>query len=308
MPGELLKSAEVAELLRVHPKQVYRLLKLGLPGRRVGGEWRFVRADVLRWADQPRASTGDLADANHHLPSATPPLERTGARAAPPPFLAANGDVLIEVLLARLVAGGRPLLGFVQADAATALRHLRDHRVLLAGYHAETPPTHFERSQLESTRLARIHLARREIGLAFPSASKIRKLADVEGRRLALRPETAGVRVHFDRALHAIGRSVASLRASVTSHDSHREAVCAVVRGEAEVALSTSGWAARVGLKFLRLATESYDLILLAEHLGLPPVVSLCEAVQAKAFRADLAHLPGYDPADAGQIRYEFDE
>ncbi len=44
----LLKSVEVAALLNVHPKHVYRLLRRGLPGRRVGGDWRFDRDEVLR--------------------------------------------------------------------------------------------------------------------------------------------------------------------------------------------------------------------------------------------------------------------
>lgn len=284
---DLLKSADVAELLRVHPKQVYRLLKRGLPGRRVGGEWRFVRAEVLRWADTTEKAPADAAAVD--------------VQAGPPPLLAANGDLLIEVLLAQL-ARARQLVGFVQADAATALRHLREHAVLLAGYHAETPPSH-----IEAARLARIHLARREVGLAFPETQRVRKLGDIGGKRLALRPSTAGVRAHFDRALRGIG-SLKSLGATAVDFDSHREAVCAVLCDDADVALTTSGWAARVGLRFLPLANESYDLLLYAEHLGRPPVVSLCEVVQERAFRAALARLPGYDPAGAGQIRYSFDE
>src|SRR4051794_27145097 len=43
----LLTTEEVASLLRVHPKHVYRLLKKGLPARRVGSEWRFERGEVL---------------------------------------------------------------------------------------------------------------------------------------------------------------------------------------------------------------------------------------------------------------------
>ncbi|MEX1362501.1 MAG: helix-turn-helix transcriptional regulator [Nannocystaceae bacterium] len=50
MEDELLTSAEVARLLRVHPKHLYRLLRRGLPGHRLGrGHWRFARAEVLAW-------------------------------------------------------------------------------------------------------------------------------------------------------------------------------------------------------------------------------------------------------------------
>ncbi|MCX4246226.1 helix-turn-helix transcriptional regulator [Paraliomyxa miuraensis] len=50
MDDELLTSAEVARLLRVHPKHLYRLLRRGLPGHRLGrGHWRFRRDEVLAW-------------------------------------------------------------------------------------------------------------------------------------------------------------------------------------------------------------------------------------------------------------------
>jgi putative molybdopterin biosynthesis protein len=55
---ELLTSAEVARLLRVHPKHLYRLLRQGLPGRRAGrGHWRFRRDEVLAWLGAREASS-----------------------------------------------------------------------------------------------------------------------------------------------------------------------------------------------------------------------------------------------------------
>lgn len=55
----MLTSVEVAQLLHVHPKHIYRLLRQGLPGHRVGrGHWRFHRAEVLAWFDdRDRGST-----------------------------------------------------------------------------------------------------------------------------------------------------------------------------------------------------------------------------------------------------------
>ncbi len=52
---EWLTTIEVAAVLRVHPKHVYRLLRQGLPARRVGGQWRFSADEVLGWAAQGRA-------------------------------------------------------------------------------------------------------------------------------------------------------------------------------------------------------------------------------------------------------------
>jgi excisionase family DNA binding protein len=48
--GEVLTSAEVAALLRIDEDTVERMAAAGeLPGRRLGDEWRFTRAAILRW-------------------------------------------------------------------------------------------------------------------------------------------------------------------------------------------------------------------------------------------------------------------
>jgi excisionase family DNA binding protein len=50
LPAEVLTAAGVAELLQVAEADVLALAEAGeFPGRRVGGEWRFARAAVLRW-------------------------------------------------------------------------------------------------------------------------------------------------------------------------------------------------------------------------------------------------------------------
>jgi excisionase family DNA binding protein len=51
-PADVLTAAEAAELLQAEEKTVLALAEAGeLPGRKVGGEWRFARAALLRWLD-----------------------------------------------------------------------------------------------------------------------------------------------------------------------------------------------------------------------------------------------------------------
>jgi excisionase family DNA binding protein len=42
---------EVADYLRCHPSTVYRMLKRGdgIPAKKLGSDWRFLRTDVERW-------------------------------------------------------------------------------------------------------------------------------------------------------------------------------------------------------------------------------------------------------------------
>jgi excisionase family DNA binding protein len=46
----VLTLEETAEMLRVHPSTIYRLLKKKqLPAFRVGSDWRFNRESIDRW-------------------------------------------------------------------------------------------------------------------------------------------------------------------------------------------------------------------------------------------------------------------
>jgi len=289
MADVLLKTEEIAAILRVHPKHVYRLLKKGLPARRVGSEWRFSRDEVLAW------SGGKAVQANF----AESRAEEVDKEAVPS-LVAANGDVAVLELLRVARTVGPPLLGFVQADMGTAAELLRRGAVLAAGAHAGGFPSH-----VGDERVARLHLVQREIGLLYPKGSRTLRLKDLPKRRLASRPPTAGVRTYLDEALRDAGLDPARVHKNALVLDSHLEVVLAVTAGRADVGLGSRAWGERAGLAFFPLAREAYGLIVKARDLGDARVVRLCEAAQGKPFQAEVGAIPGYDASGAGDIRYD---
>jgi putative molybdopterin biosynthesis protein len=292
MADQLLTNVEVAAVLRVHPKHVYRLLKKGLPARRVGSEWRFSRDDVLAWSGgRPVELQPDAV-----APEAAAPVT---AQDAAPALVATNGDVAVLTLLALAAARGPPLLGFVQADMQEAADLLRHRAVLAAGAHAGGFPSH-----VGDERVARLHLVTREIGLVHPAARPLR-LEDLPKLRLASRPASAGVRGYLDQALRAVRLDPGRVHKRALLLRSHLEVVLAVVAGRADVGLCSRAWGERAGLSFQPLATEAYGLIVKARDLGDARVVRLCEVAQGKAFRAEVGAIAGYDTSGSGDIRYD---
>jgi putative molybdopterin biosynthesis protein len=283
----LLRTDEVAALLRVHPKHVYRLLRKGMPARRVGGEWRFSRDDVLAWSGARRPAAAGAAPA---APDA----------GAPPSLVAANGDVVVMTLLALAARRGPPLIGFVQADMRAGAELLRARAVLATGAHAGGFPTH-----VGEERVARIHLVRREVGLLGPGGAPPPRLEDLARATLASRPPSAGVRRHLDAALRRAGLDPDRIHRRALLLDSHLDVVCAVASGRAAAGLGSRAWGERAGLSFRPLAREEYGLIVHARDLGDPRVIRLCEVAQGEELRAALRAVPGYDAADAGDIRYD---
>ena len=273
----LLTTREVASLLRVHEKHVYRLFRRGLPRHRFGGEWRYRRTEVLRWA------AGDAP-----TPVAVPP----------PPLVASAGDVATDLLLAAVRTEGGPCLGAVPADSATALSLLRARRALAVGFHGAPAP-----AEVPEGRVVRLHLVRREVGLVGPRG-RTPRVQDALGGRLASRPPSAGVRATLDRALRGAGADPDTVHGAATVHASHADVVCAVARGDADVGVATHAWARRLGLAFAPLEVEDYGLLLLASELGRPEVVRLCEVAQRASLRTRLEGEAGYDARDVGAVRF----
>ena len=288
----LLTTDEVAELLHVHPKHVYRLLKKGLPARRVGSEWRFEQAEVMAWSRRGSRASPARFDEGPRLAAPSPEV------AAPiPPLVAANGDRVVLVLLRVLKEAGT-LVGLVQADKGEGLTLLSEGRVIAAGSHAGGFPTH-----VGGERVARIHLVTREIGLV--SRGRLPRVRDLKVARLASRPETAGVRRYLDEALLHEGIDATEVHARARSCASHLEVACVVARGAADVGLASRAWADELGLAFRPLAQEAYGLLVRASHLGDPRIVRVCEVAQGERFREELATIAGYDASGAGEIKYD---
>ena len=280
-PG-LLTTSEVARLLNVHPKHVYRLLRRGIPAKKVGGDWRFDRDEVLRWA----APSGDVVE--------TPRVAGTA-----PALLAANGDVAVEMLLDEVNERG-PLVGFVRSDRDRALELLAAGEVMLAGAHGRAFPT-----TSAGMRLARIHLVDREVGLVAAHGKPVPPTKRLSQLRFAYRPQSAAVVVHLENAARAEKLDLGKLLRKAGRLASHREVVLAVLRGEYDVGLATRAWAAAVGLAFRKLAVESYGLLLRATDLPRPEIVRICEVAQSKTYLDRIAKIPGYDTTGCGVMRYD---
>ena len=60
MPEEDFDLLSLAEFLHLQPDQVRRMTDRGrLPGRRIGGEWRFSRAEIHQWFEERIGASGE---------------------------------------------------------------------------------------------------------------------------------------------------------------------------------------------------------------------------------------------------------
>ncbi|HVG94907.1 MAG TPA: substrate-binding domain-containing protein, partial [Planctomycetota bacterium] len=226
---------------------------------------------------------------------AAPSQAREGAA-----VLAANDDEAVSILLASLVPGAGPVVGWLRADSATALDLVGNGRATIAGYHRREVPV-----MAGGRRLARLRLVSREVGLVGPRGRPAPRIAAFAERRVASRPATSGIRSTLDEALTGAGLAPARVHERATCLPSHRDVVCSVARGDADVGVTSRDWAARLGLPFRALGVEEFDLLIPAERLGDAAVVRLCEAAQSRAVQTAVGSLPGHSTDGTGTLRFE---
>ena len=104
----------------------------------------------------------------------------------------------------------------------------------------------------------------------------------------------------LDRELDRLGIDPAELPGYDTRAGGHLQVASAVAAGLADAGVASEPAARAYGLAFVPLADERFDLVLPEAHLGSREVQGLLRVLASPWLLAQLASLPGYDPAACG--------
>lgn len=115
------------------------------------------------------------------------------------------------------------------------------------------------------------------------------------------REKGAGARRLLDTALKRLKINPRNVQGYNNTAPGHLPAAWQVQTGAADCCVSTRAAARAFGLGFIPLVSERYDLATRREHLDLPGVQALLDALAKSSFRRELESLGGYDTRSAGQ-------
>lgn len=208
-------------------------------------------------------------------------------------------------LLAQFLAERHPgrRLRSAHAGSLGGLLALRRGECHLAGTHLLDPESGeynlpYIRRYLAGVPVRVITLAHREQGLIVaPGNPKgIRDLTDLARPevRFVNRQRGAGTRMLLDFHLGRLGIDPARIRGYEREELTHLAVAAAVASGRADVGLGIRAAAAALGLDFIPLAMERYDLVIPEAFYGEPWLQPLLELLHDSRFRAAVAALPGY--------------
>lgn len=300
MSETLLNTKEVAEYLGIHEKQVYALIKAHrIPATRLTGKWAFPKRLLDEWLE---------ADARKGLAGA-----RERSREQPGAILAAGSDDPVLSLLAGGLRRADPsLVLFTAAIGSTAgLEALNLGYTDLAFSHLLDPETGeynlpFLPRLVPDRQVAAVNLFHREIGLVIAPGNpkQLTKIEDLakRGVRIVNRQAGSGTRLLLDRELAARGLAPEAIAGHEREASTHHEVALAVQAGEADVGLAAGSAARLLGLGFVPLREERFDLVVDRARFFERRIQVLLDLLGSPLFRAQVARMGGYDFRDCGKV------
>jgi molybdate-binding protein len=240
---------------------------------------------------------------------------RRAGRVSPGGVLAARA-ILRRGALFRLAGSDDPALSLLVAQAREAIAPVgasgsyRGLAALWSGgadgaslhlrHRSGEYNTPFARGVLAGREPVLVHLWRREQGLLVPSGNPrgVASIRDLAALRVVRRPSGTGTRTLLDRLLLDAGLEPEGIAGPTV--ELHLDVALAVATGEADAGLGLRSAATPLGLDFVPLSWEPFQVATTrAESGGLTP---LLDALATAAMAERIAALGGYDLAGAGEV------
>jgi putative molybdopterin biosynthesis protein len=223
--------------------------------------------------------------------------------------LVAGCDPAISVLARHVQPAGVEVV-LVHRNSSQALQLLKQGAVHIAGMHLKDEASGESnlpeiKRQFPKGAIAVISFSVWEEGIvtARGNPKGIQGIADLArpGVSLMNRESGSGSRILLDTHLKRLGISKRRVSGYDQTAPGHLPAAWQVRCGAADCCIATRAAAKIYGLSFIPLVSERYDFAIRKNHLGLPAIQTLLDALSRSRFRRELESFGGYDTKTAGQ-------
>ncbi len=120
--------------------------------------------------------------------------------------------------------------------------------------------------------------------------------------RFVNRQRGSGTRLLTDYNLKKSGISHEKINGYSREEFTHLAVAAAVESGDADVGVGIYSAASMMGLDFIPVCNEEYDLAIPEEYMDSDIVMEFIETIKSKEFKDKLDELGGYDYSDTGTI------
>jgi putative molybdopterin biosynthesis protein len=232
-------------------------------------------------------------------------------------FCIGSHDLTLD-LLAQFLAEHDRRLASANVGSQGGVVALRRGEAHLAGSHLLNPETgeyniSYIRQYMPNIPVKVIALVGRDQGLMVKKGNPkgVKSLGDLvnsgQSRNVEFvnRQRGAGTRVLLDYHLNLMGISPDSILGYTQEEYTHLGVAAAVASGRADCGLGIAAAAQALGLDFIPLFQERYDLVIPKEHAESDLLAPLFELIADRHFQNSVSKLSGYDVSVMGRIILE---
>ena len=189
---------------------------------------------------------------------------------------------------------------------------LRDGMCHLAGSHLLDPEdgsynTSYLRRYLPERDIRMLTLVHREQGFIVPRGNPrgIATIHDLfqDGLMFINRQAGSGTRVLLDYELSRHSLDPDDIRGYDQDEYTHMAVAVAVLSGKADTGLGIRSAANALGLDFVPLVEERYDLLIPGEYWDEPMIQAVREVIDTPLFRETVERMGGYSTRDTGTVQ-----
>ncbi|CRK81563.1 DNA-binding domain-containing protein [Neobacillus massiliamazoniensis] len=296
---------EVAKIFQISKHTVYELIKRGeLQAFKIGNKMRIEHSELERFKEITKAPSRktrtEQTDSIHHL---TEPIRLSGSH-----------DFLVE----RFIKQATSLQLHIQPSYVGSLEGL----MMLYRNHCDIAAIHLLDPLSQEYNLPFIHqlfvhesisvvrFAAREQGfiVAKGNPKQIQDFNDLTRKDIQFinRQKGAGTRFLLDSKLSQKGIDPKNINGYANEEWNHLSTASYISKGRADVAFGIKSAASHLGLDFIPVAKEHFDLVFRFTDEKKQSLKELITYLQSKDFKKSLIDLEGYSIEDLGKIIYQY--
>ena len=296
--GEMLTTKEVAKFLNVNEKMVYSLIsEKGLPASKVTGKWLFPLDLVRQWVE-----TGTE---NYPETAKLPPYHGLV-------LIAGSNDLLLDKVIATFnLKHTEHMALFGMSGSMGGLKALRRNLCHIAASHlvADNHEYNFPFIRDEMIQApAVVNFCQREQGLMVEKGNprNIQSVSDLKapGIKVINRNLGTGTRQLFDKELKGAGIKGENLAGYANCVSKHMDVGLGILKGEANVGPGIKPVANLLGLDFIPLCKERFDLLISKDRFFDQGIQLFLSLLKGKVIQTSAQAFGGYDLSMTGKMVY----
>ena len=296
--GEMLTTKEVAKYLNVNEKMVYSLIaEKGLPASKVTGKWLFPLELVRQWVE-----TGTE---NYPETAKLPPYHGLV-------LISGSNDLLLDKVIATFNLKHREHMAlFGMCGSMGGIKALRRNLCHIAASHlvSDNQDYNFPFIKDEMAQApAVVNFCHREQGLMVEAGTprKIQTVSDLKapGIKVVNRNLGTGTRQLFDKELKKAGIKGENLAGYADCVSKHMDVGLAVLQGRANVGPGIRPVANMLGLDFVPLCRERFDLLISKDRFFDQGIQLFLSLLKGKVIQTTAEEYGGYDLSMTGKMVY----